>query len=144
MPRTTPDQPGLFDIPASKPDRTPAAPAQAVVAAFVDSHRQQHGSDPTRSEIGRVARDVKRLIGNPATVEQLVAAAAAMGRTPFANIAVQLKKVNTSTGKGLARAHPHGSPEWAALAAETDREAQAGADEYPELDAWRAGVAATA
>lgn len=146
MPRSaTPQQPGLFEVEVTvEPRQAGKTTTQAIVAAYVDSHREFHGSDPTRSEIGRVARDAKRLIGNPATVEQLIAAAAAMGCTPFANIAVQLKKANAPAGKGLARAHPHGSPEWAALAAETDREVQSGADEYPELAAWRAGMAASA
>ena len=64
MPRTTADsEPALFDLPAdsevlqSQGRQGGKSATQRVVAAFVDSHRQHHGVDPTRAEIGRVARD---------------------------------------------------------------------------------------
>lgn len=144
MPRgKTAAQPALFEVEAEEQQGGKTAP-QLIVAAFVDSHRSHHGSDPTRSEVGRVARDVKRLIGSPATVEQLISAATAMGKTPFANISMQLKMGNKTAGKGIARAHPHGEVEWTEGSQVVNAEAAAVLETAPDLAAWFAGQAATA
>jgi hypothetical protein len=150
MPRTTADsEPALFDLPAdsevleSHGRQGGKSATQCVVAAFVDSHRQQHGVDPTRSEIGRVARDVKRLIGNPSTEEQLLQAATAMGKTPFANIAVQLKKTRHPVAQ-MHKQQRHGADVWEEGAAEIERRAALRAAEDPAVAAWLAGEAVSA
>jgi hypothetical protein len=150
MPRTTADsEPALFDLPAdsealeSHGRQGGKSATQRVVAAFVDSHRQQHGVDPTRSEIGRVARDVKRLIGNPSTEEQLLQAATAMGKTPFANIAVQLKKTRHPVAQ-MHKQQRHGADVWEEGAAEIERRAALRAAQDPAVAAWLAGEAVSA
>lgn len=146
MPRPkAPEQPGLFEVVQAEGRQGGKTATQAIVSAFVDSHREQHGADPTRSEIGRVARDSKRLIGNPYTPEQLIVAATAMGKTPFANISMQLKKIGqTSADKGRAPAHPHGAEEWQQGSQVVQNEAAAALDSSPELAAWLAGQAVSA
>lgn len=153
MPRTTADsEPALFDLPAdsevlqSHGRQGGKSATQRVVAAFVDSHRQHHGVDPTRSEIGRVARDVKRLVGKPSTEVELTVAATAMGQTPFANIAVQLKKIRerAAVDKGRAPAHPHGAAEWTNGEQAAHDAAALLLRDHPELAAWRAGEAISA
>lgn len=151
MPRTTASpEPALFDLPALDPQAETEerqgrerSPSQRIVAAFVDSHRQHHGVDPTRAEIGRVARDVKRLIGNPSTEAQLTAAATAMGQTPFANIAVQLKKIRRPAAS-MHKQQPHGAGVWEIGAAETARQVAEEIAADPELAAWLAGDAVSA
>lgn len=144
MPRRTSDQPALFEVACTEPRQTGKTAAQSIVAAFVDSHRQAHGTDPGRAEIGRVARDAASLL-RTAPVERLLAAATAMGRTPYANLGVQLKIVNrTSPDKGRAPAHPHGASEWSQGAQAVQATAQAVLETSPDLAAWMAGQAATA
>ncbi len=145
MPQRTSDQPALFEVARTEPRQQGKTAAQAIVAAFVDSHRQAHGSDPGRGEIGRVARDAANLL-RTSPVERLVAAATAMGRTPYANLGVQLKIVNrtASVDKGRAPAHPHGASEWSRGAEAVHADAQAVLESSPELAAWMAGQAATA
>jgi hypothetical protein len=145
MPQRTSDQPALFEVARTEPRQQGKTAAQAIVAAFVDSHRQAHGSDPGRAEIGRVARDAASLL-RTTQVEHLLAAATAMGRTPYANLGVQLKIVNrtASVDKGRAPAHPHGASEWSRGAEAVHADAQAVLESSPELAAWMAGQAATA
>jgi hypothetical protein len=139
-----PEQPGLFEVAEVREERAGKTPAQEVVSAFVDSHRRQHGADPTRSEIGRVARDTKRLIGNPYTPEQLITAATAMGKTAFANISMQLKITTrgSATGKGIARAHPHGEAEWKDGASVVANEVAELLRSDPGAASWFSGQAA--
>lgn len=97
--------------------------AATVTAAYVDSYREHHsGGDPLRRDIGRVARDAAELIRTGrATVEELAAAAEAMGAGRYSNLGVQLNIVR-ERGKrtGIARGPVPVSPRegFAAAAAE--------------------------
>lgn len=75
------------------PSREPeAATARTVVAAFVDAYRAAHsGGNPTKANIGRVARDARRILdAGTAGPAELSAAATAMGASPWSNLGVAL------------------------------------------------------
>lgn len=142
-PMSTPDQPALFDL---TPQPSPAegqgdrrSPSQRIVAAYVDSHRAHHGTDPTKRDIGRVARDAAALLKQAAESE-LGRAATAMGKTVYANLGVQLKIVRKGGNRGYVKGYVNAtgnSAEWERAAADTSEMV---ADD-PELAAWLAGVA---
>lgn len=123
MPKTAPDQESLFPAPqkAPKPKSRPQLPegAAAVVAAFVESYSQHHDNRrPLSSDIGKVARAAKLILGKgEATQEQLVSCAATMGRGEWSNLAQELK---FSLSKGSAAvSHPrplrHDDPAWSSV-----------------------------
>jgi hypothetical protein len=103
------DAPALFEDP-SLPDQEPedkeagtedgdrhAAPpvsANVVVAAYVDSFRvQARGKDPIGRYIAQVGREAKKLLEQGATSDDLLAAAKALGRTPYASLEQQYTRV---------------------------------------------------
>lgn len=148
MPTPT-DHPALFDIPAG-PEPSPTkgqeekySPSQRIVAAYVDSHRRHHGADPTRRDIGRVARDTAALLKEAAESE-LIRAAEAMGKTVYANLGVQLKIVRrggkVGNVRGYVNAGPSDDPVWNEGVERTATLAESLADD-PEMAAWLAGVA---
>lgn len=125
----------LFDTPAPKKARKPKPPASpsagTVVAKFVDSYRLHHGKeDPLKSDILRVGRDAKAILGNgEAGPEELEQAAAEMGKGIFANLGVALKKLREAkrppaqgARQGMAPASPHTSPYWQEARERKDRE----------------------
>ena len=149
MPTAT-DQPGLFDIPAS-PEPSPTdsqedkrTPAQRIVAAYVDSHRRAHGTDPLKGDIGRVARDTRALL-EQATESELVRAADQLGVSVYANLGVQLKKDRERSrrpiSQGCAPPLAHGATEWQEGVAAMEAEAAQRAAADPAVAAWLAGVA---
>lgn len=125
-PTTPVEQPGLFaapptpKTPANRPERP--AGAQHVVAAYVDSHKAARGgTGPIKPHINRVGRDAAAMLrANDATVDELVAAATAMGATRFANLGVQLDMVRQRAagrsgrgpGKGFTRELPRDHQAW--------------------------------
>jgi hypothetical protein len=139
-PRTT--EPTLFDVPAPQAETPGRTPVQRVVAAFVASHESHHGQRPSRSEIGRVARDTTALL-QQASEEQLTAAATAMGQTPFANLAVQLK-ITKRHARAAAPLQTGDSPVWQDGLSAVAQEAATLAFQNPEIAAMLARQAATA
>lgn len=75
-----------------KPEPKSPTPGQQVVAAYVDSYREQTGADPVKSLIGKVAGQTKRLIDDGAAVDALIEAATAMGHTEYTDLAFQLTR----------------------------------------------------
>lgn len=99
------DQPLPFDLPGPV-KAEPAPSARDVVAAYVSSYAENHsGGRPVPADIGRVSRDAKAaLSAGKASVPELVAAATALGATPYANLGVQLGITRSS--KPVARIAP--------------------------------------
>jgi len=140
---TDPAQAQLFDVESPEPppaeQRKPQG-AQAVIAAYVDSWRQHHaeGEEPLRADKGRIARDTNALLRKQeATQEELLAAAAELGRSHWANIATQVKMIRRRrTGSGNTPAVPEDHPGWVERDRRQDAElAQLSAD--PAVTALR-------
>lgn len=118
--QTDPAQAQLFDVETPEPPAAEARKpegAQAVVAAYVDAwHRFNAEGEPLRAHKGRIARDAKTMLAKgEATQAELVAAASAMGSTPFANIAVQvniLRGRNKGQGPGNVAPLPQEHEAW--------------------------------
>lgn len=125
----------LFDVtPPPKARKAESPSARTVVAAFVDSYRKHHsGADPTKANLGRVARAAKAILesgkADPAELEQ---AASAMGEGPWANLDTAL---NIHRQRGQKRpgftagtpARPHTDADWLAVAQQKER------DHYDQL-----------
>lgn len=97
------DQLGLdFDMPepeAPKPKpRRDGGPCGRVVAAYCRSYVDAHQAQPA-SERGRVAGQVKALLAQGHTEEELIQAAEALGRTRFTYLAEELRRVRDEASR---------------------------------------------
>lgn len=141
----------LFDAPA-QPDKPRDPSAATVTAAYVDAFRLHHdGQDPLKRDTGRVARDAAAMLRRQeATVEELTAAARAMGSGPYSNLGVQLRmyrdrqrpRRSADGGRGIVPPTAHGHPGWEAGAAQTAADVADLIAQDPELAAWLAGEVA--
>lgn len=81
---------GLFDDAPFRPEPEPAPPrpfsAADVVAAYVDSYRQDSGKDPLASSIKMVGAHAKRLLKDGVEQGLLLTAAQRLGRTAYASL----------------------------------------------------------
>lgn len=127
---TDPAQAQLFDVEAPEPPAAEARRsegAQAVVAAYVESWRDNHaeGEEPLRADKGRIARDAKAMLAKgEATEEELTAAARELGRTTWANIGTQvniIRRRSSVRGRGNAPARRADDPGWEQRDRDQDR-----------------------
>jgi hypothetical protein len=73
-----------------------------VVAAFVDAYRAAHqGHDPLSQDVRKVAGTAKRLLADPKlNADVLLAAATALGRSQFTDLAGQYRRQLAQPGSG--------------------------------------------
>jgi len=122
-------QEALFEV--ARPPKPPRPQgAGDVVAAYVVAYREHHADrEPLKADRGRVGRDAAQILNSgQATVDELLAAAATLGTTQWANLGQQLKferdgnRGGQRAGRapGMAPALPNEAPVWGELA-ETHR-----------------------
>jgi DNA-binding CsgD family transcriptional regulator len=136
----------LFDVPApTKAQKAESPSAKTVVAAYVDSYRQNHSAvDPPKRSIGRVAREAKALLSAAdADPGELSAAAAAMGEGQWDNLTMALKihreRGSRNRTRGALPALPHTHPVWVEIAREEDAKTYQRVLVDDELVRWISG-----
>lgn len=140
----------LQPVQAEPAARAGGQSAATVVAAYVDSHRRNHGGDPLQRDKGRVARDAAGMLhAGQASVTELVAAATELGQGPWANLGVQLKKIRERTApanpaRGRVNAIPASDPRWQVLADKQEAEHRERMANDPEYAARAAAFFASA
>lgn len=137
----------LFDVPApTKAQKAESPSARTVVAAYVDSYRQNHSAmDPPKRSVGRVAREAASLLkGAEADPGELEAAARQMGEGQWDNLTMGLKIYRErgsrrSQVRGPAPALPYDHPVWQKAANEEEARVYKRIMDDDELVRWIGG-----